>query len=262
MKDLKFAHISDTHFCCEGSSDFVKEVNEKYNPLGKLHFVLDNMAKPDFILYTGDTVHDGEAEDYAKLKAVFDQYFPDVPIYATMGNHDIADNFRVGFLGKEATGKPYYDVFYHDDLRIITLDSAFHYGMKGWICKEQCDFLKETLATNFGRGTIVITHHPFKWVNDGNQLSTEYDLSEIIENSDIIGFINGHAQINCVSFFHGRIHITGESMCFGIEPRIKENRYIYTEKMAWNECKLEGKEISFTQHAVSPDYTILKDKSM
>ena len=86
MKDLKFAHISDTHFCCEGSSDFVKEVNEKYNPLDKLHFVLDNMAKPDFILYTGDTVHDGEAEDYAKLKAVFDQYFPDVPIYATMGN--------------------------------------------------------------------------------------------------------------------------------------------------------------------------------
>lgn len=262
MKDFKFVHISDTHFCCEGSSDFVKMVNEKYNPVAKLRFVLENMEKPDFILLTGDTVHEGEPEDYKNLKAIFDEYLPDVPIYTALGNHDRADNFRVGFLGKEPTGKPYYDVFYHDDLRIITLDSAFHYGMKGWLCKEQCDFLKETLSTNYGRGTIIITHHPFKWHRKNTALAAEYDIDEILKNSDVIAFFNGHSHINCTAFYHGRIHITGESMSFGTEPWDKKKMYIYTEKMAWNECKLEGTEITFQTHAVSPDYTIIKTKSM
>ena len=51
-------------------------------------------------------------------------------------------------------------------------------------------------------------------------------------------------------------------MSFGTEPWEKKNIYIYTEKMAWNECVLEGTEVSFQTHAVSPDYTIIDTKSM
>lgn len=262
MKEINFAHISDIHFCCDGSSDFVKMVNKKYNPLDKLRLVLKNMPKIDFILLTGDIVHDGEAEDYKRLRDIFSEYLPDTPIYCSMGNHDRADNFRKGFLGKEVDGKPYYDVFHHGDLRIITLDSAYHYGMKGYLCREQCDFLKKELSENYGRGTFIITHHPFKCAEKASALTSEYDLGDVIDKSDVIAFFNGHVHINTMSFFHKRLHITGESMSFGIEPVLSQNIYAYTEKNAWNECSLNGTELTLIQHAVSPNYTILKTKSM
>lgn len=98
---MPFAHISDTHLDCPGSSDFLKRLHrEVRDPLENLTCCLQELAarKVAFVLHTGDMVHEGDAGDYAILRRLFDKYLPGVPVIAAMGNHDHRAAFREGFL--------------------------------------------------------------------------------------------------------------------------------------------------------------------
>lgn len=79
---MPFAHISDTHLDCPGSSDFIKRLHrEVRDPLENLTCCLQELAarKVAFVLHTGDMVHEGDAGDYAILRRLFDKYLPGVP---------------------------------------------------------------------------------------------------------------------------------------------------------------------------------------
>ena len=81
---MPFAHISDTHLDCPGSSDFIKRLHrEVRDPLENLTCCLQELAarKVAFVLHTGDMVHEGDAGDYAILRRLFDggdKYFKQI----------------------------------------------------------------------------------------------------------------------------------------------------------------------------------------
>ena len=71
MEELCFAHVSDTHLISANSSDFLYRVQrEVRDPLENLKNCLAALScqKLDFLLLTGDLIHEGETEDYRALR--------------------------------------------------------------------------------------------------------------------------------------------------------------------------------------------------
>lgn len=132
METLHFAHISDTHLTCGGSSPFVqrvaREVRDPWDNLKDCLCQLQGKAL-DFVLLTGDLVHEGEEEDYKALKRLLEEKLPGVPLCCAMGNHDHRLAFRRGFLGENTEDAgPYLAYTQVKGLGIITLDSPTSMG--------------------------------------------------------------------------------------------------------------------------------------
>lgn len=258
MEKLQFAHISDTHFDCNGASQFVKTVSKEYATKQQLIDLLVSLPPLDFILLTGDLVHEGEVEDYSEYRQIFDTYAPATPLFCTMGNHDKRPQFAKGFLGLDMDNRPYLYSETYADLRVICLDSAFDYGIEGYISPEQMKWLEEKLSSPYGRGTIVLSHHPFISEALGVSAKVNQDFAKIIKNSDVIGFFNGHIHTSCYAYYLNKPHITAESMSFGID--MTNDEAIYSNRTGYNLCFVEGKEISVATKIIPSHFTELQRK--
>ncbi len=260
MEKLRFAHISDTHFDCAGASPFVKALSKEYSTKQKLIDLLVSLPSLDFILLTGDLVHEGEAEDYSEYRQIFDTYAPSTPLFCTLGNHDQRPQFAKGFLGMDMDNRPYLYSQTHKDLRVVCLDSAFDYGTDGHISSSQIEWLEEALNVPYGRGTIVLSHHPLISETAGLAAKVNQDFGKVVKNSDIIGFFNGHIHTSRYSFYLNKPHVTAESMSFGID--MADGEAVYSNRTGYNLCFIEGKEISVASRVISSHFVELQRKKL
>ena len=258
VRAIKFAHLSDTHFDCNGASEFVRKLSREHSTRQRLVDVLAKLSELDFILLTGDLVHEGEVEDYRAFRRIFDTYAPSTPIFCTAGNHDKRPEFRKGFLGENATNAPYLYSNTYADLRVICLDSAFDYGIRGYISPRQTEWLGEELSRPYGRGTIVLSHHPIVCAAAGMSAEIDQDFARIVSNSDVIGFFNGHTHSGCYSYYLGRPHITAESMSFGIEMTASEA--VYSSRTGFSVGSIVGTDISVATKIVPAHFIQLQRK--
>ncbi len=92
--DYYFVHITDTHL--PGHTFWGNDPNgTDYTEIDDLRRVIDNinLIKPEFVLFTGDVVNEGELEDfndrhqYSLSKNLIGEF--EVPVFITSGNHDI-----------------------------------------------------------------------------------------------------------------------------------------------------------------------------
>ncbi|MFC1618876.1 metallophosphoesterase [Candidatus Neomarinimicrobiota bacterium] len=89
-----FVHISDTHL---PTTYYVYEPESLTDSSSMIDFraVIDdiNLIRPEFVLLTGDVIHEGELEDYqerryyTKAQRILAEL--EVPVYVVAGNHDI-----------------------------------------------------------------------------------------------------------------------------------------------------------------------------
>jgi hypothetical protein len=92
--DFYFVHITDTHlptylYYYQDGADTDSTTSE-----GLREITLDvNIINPEFVLLTGDMIHEGELEDYLDKKYYSRSQMHlgefEVPVYLTAGNHDI-----------------------------------------------------------------------------------------------------------------------------------------------------------------------------
>lgn len=230
---MNFVHITDTHFRHQPM-----ERNEHF-PLDKivdwdgvrLREVLRSAKsqKLDFVVITGDLVHESNAEDYRLFKILLDEELPDVPYYVALGNHDRRAAFFQGFWGKQAENAPYYSTFDQDGLRIIALDSCLEDGyVKGQLGEAQLDFLKAELANPSPKGTLILMHHPMELVYkfghgmvDGHGLVLGNDaeaLSTLIAQSDVHAVLSGHTHFPSIHSGGGALFATASGSAFGLDP--------------------------------------------
>lgn len=114
-----------------------------------------NSINPVFAVDNGDLVFGGEPSKYRlfyetvlKLK---------VPLYTTLGNHDIREGGRSEYT--RLFGPPYYS-FDYGGIHFIFLDSSRGWAEKVAIPKEQYDWLEKDLAANKGKRIFVVSHIP------------------------------------------------------------------------------------------------------
>ena len=105
MKQLSFIQLSDTHFRSDYKDDPLEQVfNGLENPAANLVTELKKIdfTEVNFIVITGDLVHDGCAEDYKNLKTLVEDNIPvGFPVYYCLGNHDDKKCFYKGFYDIE-----------------------------------------------------------------------------------------------------------------------------------------------------------------
>ena len=231
MRPLRFAHISDTHLVCAGSSEWMFQVQrEVRDPRRNLERCLEQVAQwqPDVVLLTGDLVHEGQAEDYAARRQLLDRALPGVPLACALGNHDRRGPFRQGFLGQAPEEGPYLAWQPVEGLGILSLDTPYLHGIQGSLPPDQLDFMEQALQTPMPRGHIVLMHHPLVAQWPWAQLETPARWKDILARSSVKGVFAGHLHSSFFALVDGVPYVNAGSLAFGIDYDADSS--IYTDQ--------------------------------
>src|SRR5690554_2848410 len=201
-------HLSDTHLLA-GDRMLYDSVDSEAR-LAQLFARLEaSGARPEAIVFTGDLADHGEAEAYAKLRAIVDPAAERLgaTVVWVMGNHDDRGAFRSELLGQMPSDRPVDRVDDINGLRIITLDSTVPGHHHGEVTDAQLDWLAEELASPAPHGTILAMHHPpVPSVQDLAVLVELRDrgpFAEVLRGSDIRSIIAGHLHYSTTATFAG-----------------------------------------------------------
>ena len=132
-------------------------LGDNRNGYGTFSNIIDqvNAIKPAFVVDNGDLVYGGEPNKYrlfyetvAKLQ---------VPLYTTLGNHDIRENGLPIYT--ELFGPAYYSFDYLKN-HFIFLDSSRGWTEKTAISPEQYAWLEADLQKAQGKRIFVVSHIP------------------------------------------------------------------------------------------------------
>ena len=155
---MKIAHISDTHILPKSSR--LPECASRAQNLRRCISAINRDAV-DAVIHTGDTVHQGIAEEYEHLREILSELTS--PLFLVPGNRDNRATLREHF--SDLSYLPQTGDFLHysiDDLplRLVALDSVQDGERKGVFCKRRVEWLDKTLSEHPDRPTVLFMHHP------------------------------------------------------------------------------------------------------
>jgi len=114
-----------------------------------------NAIGPVFTIDNGDLVFGGEPNKYRLFNETVSKL--QVPLYTTIGNHDVRENGRPIYT--ELFGPPYYSYDYRNT-HFIYLDSSRGWAEKRAIPEEQYQWLENDLKNAQGKQIFVVSHIP------------------------------------------------------------------------------------------------------
>ena len=277
MKSFRFLHISDTYILKSYDGSLLEAFtgSNGETPDDSMKKAADYMRTQcsdlDFVVISGDLVHEGNADDYAHFKALLERCFPDTQLYLCIGNHDRRAAFNEGYLCIGNNSAPYYYAREHKNtgLRIIALDSSYDNSGNGKLDEEQLSWLRSELKNTAAEGTILVIHHPpFMLDSDpltaARALINSTELFDAIKDSDIFAILSGHTHQANATVFGGIPHYTADSTAFGVtfdnESMSMDNSVGLVSCAAQNRT-LAAKHIAYTLDTV-PRYSISIEKLM
>lgn len=162
---------------------------------------------PDMLLATGDLIDRGDAESYRRLKTALSPV--PFPVEMCLGNHDNRANFASQFPEKRfANGFLQYEVD-AGPLRVLILDTLEEGRHGGAFCETRARWLKDRLAEQTDRPTLIVQHHPpvevgIEWMNTHPREPWVERLQECLAGHDnIVAMICGHIHRPIVSRWEG-----------------------------------------------------------
>lgn len=220
MADLQFLHMSDTHFLKEYHGELEKW-GVKYNPTEILKRFLKGIdfSNMDFVVHTGDLVHDGDLEDYKAFKSLMEELIPEeIPVFYCLGNHDKKSLFHESF-NYEETNKPWCYISECKGYRLIFLDTSSEEIHDGVIDKQQAEWLKNQLDESADKEIFIFQHHPLdiSWINGLEKTEVPDGYYEMLNQYDIKGIFTGHLHQSRHYMVNDRIpQHTVNSLVFGM----------------------------------------------
>src|SRR5271155_2710952 len=128
------AQISDTHLALD-SSDVDQRISDFERTVADLN-ALD--PAPDVIVHTGDIVHNGRADEYARAAAILAK--ARAPVYVLAGNKDDRANLRAAFSASGYLAPDCAFIDYAVDtfpVRLIAVDTLSLNSNRGDFCTER-----------------------------------------------------------------------------------------------------------------------------
>jgi 3',5'-cyclic AMP phosphodiesterase CpdA len=151
------AQISDTHIALD-SPDAERRIRDFELTIADIN-ALD--PAPDAIVHTGDIVHNGRPDEYARAVATLAE--ARAPVHVLAGNKDSRANLReafsaCGYLGADAG----FIAYAIDDypVRLIALDTLSAGSNKGDFCRDRVRHLIAMIDAGTSKPIAVFTHHP------------------------------------------------------------------------------------------------------
>ncbi len=114
-----------------------------------------NAVNPIFTVDDGDLVFGGEPSKYRLFYQTISKL--KVPLYTTLGNHDIRENGRPTYT--KLFGPPYYS-FDYKNAHLVFLDSSRGFTEKTAIPQSQYQWLENDLKNAQGKKIFVFSHIP------------------------------------------------------------------------------------------------------
>lgn len=253
---MKFIQLTDTHMRKRYSADGVDAVLGKLpNPAENIKslFARTDWEDIDFIVVTGDLVHEGTTEDYQYLKAVMKESIPEeIKVLYTLGNHDHKAEFYRAFWNQERAEFYYYTSMIKG-YRLIVLDSAVPGKESGTVSREQLEWLKQTLTVPSEKGSIVFLHHPVFWSAGGMtmELTNGAEVLEVLKGSDVFAIFCGHTHANAVQMRDGITQYTADSMAFSIE--VNKGILAFTDKAGYLTAQIKEREVQVHYETTKED---------
>lgn len=217
-------HISDTHLRGGGPRLF-DSVDGEASLARAFDAIEASGIAPDAVIFTGDLVDLGEAEAYARLRALAEPFAERLGtrLVWVMGNHDDRAAFRSHLLaGADPAGSDawatYDRVDEFDGLRVITLDTSVPGHHHGALSDAQLSWLTEVLATPAPLGTILAMHHPpvpsVLPLAASVELRDQRRLEPVLRGSDVRAIIAGHLHYSTFATFAGIPVSVASSTCY------------------------------------------------
>jgi Icc protein len=156
---MLIAQISDTHVQMPGG-----ELDRNYDTAGHLERAVEHLnsleLRPDVVLLTGDTVDEGTADEYGRLREILSELKP--PLYVIPGNHDNREEMRRAFGRDGYLPRDGFLQYTVEDwpVRLIGLDTHIPGAHGGALCGARLDWLADRLLESPEQPTVVFLHHP------------------------------------------------------------------------------------------------------
>ncbi len=220
---MKFAHLSDLHFLTDYHKDRLLGLMPSLSksPVDAAREVLSAIAASnvDFVLLTGDNVHEGNAEDYRLLKSVLEETLGEIPYFLTLGNHDRIEGYVTAFGDALVTDGQLFYAREISGIRLIVLDTGYTNAENGELSEAQWTFFAEEMKKP--GPSIVALHHPphtasffgmekYEFIKDSARF-------EALLTGDVIGIFCGHTHSNKTEILKNALHSTAGSLAFGGE---------------------------------------------
>ena len=157
---MRVVQITDTHVPAGPRDQTVLEMLlavETVDPVVNLQFILDDIGRldpaPDFVIATGDLADRGHPESYHRLRALLEPL--EVPVYASPGNHDLADDLARHLPGENVS---VLDAFERDGWQFVFADA----GNTEWgeLSPAQLADLDRVMAMRDVDNVFLCIHHP------------------------------------------------------------------------------------------------------
>jgi 3',5'-cyclic AMP phosphodiesterase CpdA len=151
------AQISDTHIALD-TADADQRMRDFASTIADINAL---EPAPDVIVHTGDIVHNGRPDEYARAAATLAG--TRAPVYVMVGNKDSRANLREAFAAHGyLAANPDFVAYAVEDypVRLIALDTLSSRGNKGDFCQARARNLIDLIDAETTKPIAVFTHHP------------------------------------------------------------------------------------------------------
>jgi Icc protein len=192
------AQISDTHIAVD-TLDAEQRIRDFELTIADID-ILD--PAPDVIVHTGDIVHNGRPDEYARAAAILAK--ARAPVFVIPGNKDERTSLRAAFAGDGylAPDSDFVDYTIEDyPVRLIAIDTLNSGSNRGDFCRARANRLIDMIDAETSKPIAVLAHHPpFEVPVGPDPLNFETPemmarLQQALQHSGrVIAVISGHVH--------------------------------------------------------------------
>ncbi len=220
-EQIRILQFTDTHLHADPGRELYGVNTDQ-----SLSHVLDKSAEehpaPDLILLTGDLVHDGSIDGYARLEQHIGRL--GVAAYSLAGNHDAPATMTRLFRGQPVH---YRDFVVIGGWRLVFLNSHLPGSDAGELGTDQLAHLESLLASAHGQHVLLCLHHQpvpigSPWI-DSIGLRDAASLWQVVQRYAVVrGILWGHIHQAYTGEKHGVRLIGSPSTCMQFTPSSDE----------------------------------------
>jgi Icc protein len=209
--------ITDTHLYAEAEQCLLG-LNTLEAFTAVLHQVSNHLGNVDLILATGDLVHDGTSDGYARVREHFGRL--QKPVYCLPGNHDsperMAQSLHGGFVRVVPSAV-------HETWVIVLLDSTLPGEDRGHLDRAELARLDHTLSLHADKHALVcLHHHPIPigsaWMDTMTLDNTDAFFDLIDRHPSVRGVLWGHIHQTFEARRNGVLLLGSPSTCVQFTP--------------------------------------------
>lgn len=253
---MNIVHISDIHFrknyeqSSAGYKGMLAKMQSPLVPLEKCLEEIQSKQQIDLLIISGDLTDDGEAEDYRFLKQVIQNIIGDIKVIVTLGNHDIKNNFREGWLNESPSEKPYNIIETFKEFHIISFDSAIYENSNGYVSESQLKWLDQALESKQDKPVILVTHHHLiEHQSSIPNLPESQLILDKLQNKNILCILNGHTHHAYKTKIENIPYYTVVGMSF-VGEDIGQQQIQFEEKYGYNIYQIKNSQIKDVEHKI------------